>query len=77
MAKRRAGSQIVNLTPDQKKSRIDPIYLSADGVRHTLESSQRSLQLCFKSHLDPRFAQKVMGLQSRGNPNLGDFGTPT
>jgi hypothetical protein len=36
MAKRRAGSQIVNLTPDQKKSGIDPIYLAADDVPHTV-----------------------------------------
>jgi len=36
MAKRRAKSQIANLTPDQKKSRIDPIYLSADSLRHTV-----------------------------------------
>ncbi len=35
MAKRRARSQIANLTPDQKKSRIDPIYLSTNNVRHT------------------------------------------
>jgi len=31
MAKRRARSQIVSLTPDQKKSGIDPIYLTARG----------------------------------------------
>jgi hypothetical protein len=34
MAKRRAGSKIVSLTPDQKKSGIDQIYLFADGVQH-------------------------------------------
>jgi len=34
MAKRRVGSQIVNLTPDQKKLEIDPIYLAAEGVQH-------------------------------------------
>jgi len=45
MAKRRVGSQIVNLTPDQKKSGIDPIYLFADNVPHTLKSSRRELQL--------------------------------
>jgi hypothetical protein len=33
MAKRKAGSQIGSLIPDQKKSRIDPIYLFADGVQ--------------------------------------------
>jgi hypothetical protein len=32
MAKRRDGSQIANLTPDQKKSGIDPIYLDAGGM---------------------------------------------
>jgi hypothetical protein len=36
MAKRRVGSQTTNLTPDQKKSKIDPIYLSADGMQHTV-----------------------------------------
>jgi hypothetical protein len=42
----------------------------------SLKSSQQKLQLCFKPHLDPRFAHKVMVLQSCGSPNLGDFGTP-
>jgi len=36
MAKRRAGSQIASLTPDHKKSGIDPIYLATDDVRHTV-----------------------------------------
>jgi hypothetical protein len=36
MAKRRADNQIDSLTPDQKKSAIDLIYLSADGVQHTV-----------------------------------------
>jgi len=31
-----AGSQIANLTLDQKKSGIDPIYLAADDVPHTV-----------------------------------------
>jgi hypothetical protein len=34
MAKRRAGSQTANLTPDHKKSGIDSIYLAAGGVPH-------------------------------------------
>jgi len=42
-----------------------------------LESSRRGLQLFFRLHLDPRSACRVMGLQSCGNPNIGDFGTPT
>jgi len=76
MAKRKVGSQIVNLTPDQKKSRIDLIYLFEDSVI-SLESSQRRLQLCFRLHFDSMSDRKVMGLQSRGSPNLGDFGIPT
>jgi hypothetical protein len=36
MAKRRVESQIANLTPDQKKSGIDPIYLAVDDVEHTV-----------------------------------------
>jgi hypothetical protein len=37
MAERKAGSQTGSLTPDQKKSGIDPIYLSTNGMRHTVE----------------------------------------
>jgi hypothetical protein len=37
MAKRRAENQTASLTPDQKKSGIDPIYLFVDNVRHTIE----------------------------------------
>jgi len=36
MAKRRAGSQTGSLTPDHKKLGIDPIYLVADNVPHTV-----------------------------------------
>jgi len=36
MAKRRVGNQIANLTPDHKKSGIDPIYFTVGGVRHTV-----------------------------------------
>jgi len=34
MAKRRVGSQTANLTPYQKKSGIDAIYLATDDVLH-------------------------------------------
>jgi hypothetical protein len=33
----KTGNQIASLTPDQKKSRIDPIYLASGDVRHTVE----------------------------------------
>jgi hypothetical protein len=41
-----------------------------------LERSRRELQLCFRSHFDPRSDRKVTGLQSRGSPGWRDFGTP-
>ncbi len=37
MAKRRVGNQIGNLIFDQKKLRIDPIYLATEGVQHTVK----------------------------------------
>jgi len=42
-----------------------------------LESSQRELQLCFRPHLNWRFAHKVTSYQNRKNPNFGNFRTPT
>jgi hypothetical protein len=33
-----------------------------------LECSQRELHLCFRPHLNSRYARKVMGLQSCGSP---------
>jgi len=42
-----------------------------------LKSSQRGLQLCFRPHLHRRSTRKVMGFQSRRNPNFGNFETPT
>jgi hypothetical protein len=43
----------------------------------SLKSSWQELQLCFRPHLYPSSACKVMGLQSRGSPSSHDFGTPT
>jgi len=36
IVERRAGSQTGSLTPDHKKSGIDPILVCADGVQHTV-----------------------------------------
>jgi hypothetical protein len=41
-----------------------------------LESFQQGIQLCFRPHLNQRSARKVVGPQSRGSPNSGNFGTP-
>jgi hypothetical protein len=80
MAKRRVGSRIASLTPDHKKSGIDPIYLAAGGVPHIIQklsTSRRELQICFRLHGDPRSTRKVMGFQSRESPIWRDFETPT
>jgi len=39
----------------------------------SLKSFQQRLQLCFRPHLNWRSARKVMGPQSHGNPNFGNF----
>jgi hypothetical protein len=41
-----------------------------------LKRSQRGLKLWFKLHLNQRSAHKVMGPQSYGSLNFGNFGTP-
>ncbi len=41
-----------------------------------LENYGQVLRLCFKHHLNQRSTHKVMGPQSRGSPNFGNFGTP-
>jgi hypothetical protein len=38
MAERRAESQTANLIPDQKKLKIDPIYLAVEGMQNTVET---------------------------------------
>jgi hypothetical protein len=41
-----------------------------------LESSGQGLQLWFVFHINRRFAHKVMGPQSCGSFDFGNFGTP-
>jgi hypothetical protein len=73
----KTGSLIANLTPDQKKSGIDPIYLASGNVPHIVGKLSRELQLCFRPRRDSRSARKVMRLQSHGSPGWRSFGTPT
>jgi len=64
MAKRRAGSQIANLTPDQKKSGIDLVYLALDNVKHnvgklstratTLLETAPRFEVCSQSYGAPK-----------------------
>jgi hypothetical protein len=43
----------------------------------SLKRSRQGLQLCFRPHLNPKFACEIMGLQSCKSPNFSNFGTPT
>jgi hypothetical protein len=69
MFKRRAGSQIGSLTPDHKKSGIDP-------TDTPLESSWGKLQVCFRPRSNPRSKPGVVTSQSSGSPNRDYPGTP-
>jgi hypothetical protein len=55
MVKRKARSQTANLTPDHKKSRIDPTPGFSEGVRHTYEKllsrATSLLQTSFQSEV--------------------------
>jgi hypothetical protein len=65
MTKRKAGSQIGNLTPNHKKSGIDSISLRAGGMRHTIEKlSMRDTTLFQTSSSSEAYTQ------SYGAPKL-------
>jgi len=49
MAKRRAENQIASLTPDQKKLGIDSIYLTAEGMQHTIRKLSTRIITLFKT----------------------------
>jgi hypothetical protein len=42
-----------------------------------LKSSWWGLQICFRPHLNGRFAHKVINFQNLVSPIFGNFGTPT
>jgi hypothetical protein len=49
MVKRKAGSQTGNLTPDHKKSGINPIPMGADGMGHAVEKILRRVTSLLKT----------------------------
>jgi hypothetical protein len=73
MAKKRTKSQTARL----EKFKIDPKYLVAKGVRHTIGKFLIRTTTLLRLYLNLRFARKVIALQNCGNPNLSDFETPT
>jgi len=70
MAKSKVGSQNGSLTPDQKKSRIDPIYLAEDDVPHTVEklstrattflSTALRSEVCSQSYATPKLRESPL-----------------
>ncbi len=66
MAKRRVGSQTTNLTPDQKKSRIDPIYFASHNVRYIVgKLSTRATTLLQTTLRSEVFSQSYGAPKSR------------
>jgi hypothetical protein len=70
---------IWNTNYGQKKSRKSkspqfPYVLMACDM--SLESSQWGLQLCYRLHLNQKSSHTIMGSQSCGSLNFGNFGTP-
>jgi hypothetical protein len=72
MTKRRSESRSASLTPDQKKSGIDPKYLAAEDLRHTVgKLSTRAttfLQTALRSEV---FSQSYGASKSRESRRAG------
>jgi hypothetical protein len=75
--KERSGVKLL-IWPLTTKSRESPQFPCVEVAFHILlKSSWQGLQLCFRPHLNQRSAHKIMGLQSHGSPNFGNFAIPT
>jgi hypothetical protein len=76
MAKRRAGNQTVRLTPNQKKSRIDPISLSAEGMRHTVEKLWTRATTFFQAASRSKVCSQSYGAPKSRESLLARFQVP-
>jgi len=63
--------------PTRKRRESTPFTCLQMTCDISLKSSRQEIQLCFRMHLNPRSARKVMGLQSCKSLSWRDFGTPT
>ncbi len=77
MAKRRVGSQTVNLIPGHKNSGITLIYFCVGGVPHIVGKLSMRVIIWFIPHLNRRFAQKLWGSKVVGEPISKILGLPT
>jgi len=50
-------------------------YVRASGVPHIIGKLSTKATNYFGPHLNQRYAQEVMGVQSGESPNLGNFKT--
>jgi hypothetical protein len=73
MAKRNAGNQITNLTLDQKKSSIDPIYLAVKGVWHTVEKFSTRATTLLQTTSQSKVCSKSYGAPKSRESQLARF----
>jgi hypothetical protein len=73
MAKRRAGSQTTNLTPDQKKSGIDPIYLFVENVWHTIGKLSTRATTLLQTALQSKVYSQSYGAPKSRESQLAGF----
>jgi hypothetical protein len=77
MAKRRAKSQIGNLTPNHKKSGITPISSRAGGMQDIVGKLSTKATTLLQTSSQSKFVRKIMGPQSCESPSYENFRTPT
>jgi hypothetical protein len=77
MAKRKAESQIVNMTPDHEKFRIALIYLCIGGVLHTVRKISKKATTFLQTSFQLEVYTQNYGPPKLRSPNLRNFGTPT
>jgi len=73
MAKRRARNQTANLIPDQKKSGIDPIYLTINNVPHTIGKLSTRATTLFQIALQSKVCSQSYGAPKSQESPLARF----
>jgi hypothetical protein len=73
MVKRTAGSQTASLTPDQKKSGIDPIYLAEDNVQHIVEKLSTRATTLLQTALRSEVCSQSYGAPRSRESRLAGF----
>jgi hypothetical protein len=76
MVKRKDGSQIGSLIPDDKKSKIDQMSLRAGGTRHVVGKLLTKATTSLHTHSDRWSTQEIIVPQSCASSNLEDFEIP-